>query len=502
MVTSFRHRAALSWLLLLIPGLVGVGAGWYGPLTQVTWKAPTFAFASILVITALCLAGATAVTVIGWRHRLAEVAILGGSLAGASALPMVHGLTVPGVLYGPNPAVMVAAFGAVPFALAAAAPLIFPMLAASRAVARSWRAWTTITLGTLVAVAMFLLIWPAAIPAPTPGAPLALAAVALSLAGAFTLAARQHRLYRIGRRRASLVASVGFAYLGLSTLVWLGTTPFSLGWWLAHAADAIGVLGAVAGLLIAHRADRDVASTLAPVINRDPLVALELGLTPVVHRFVAALAQKDPVTRDHVVRVAELAMRTGVRAGLAPEQLRPLGLGALLHDVGKLNAPDAILLKPGALTDAEFDHMKQHPVWGARLMESSPLLAPAAHLVRWHHERADGHGYPDGLPGDQIPMEASLISVCDAWDAMTSFRPYREGMPPEQALAILHEEAGRQWNARAVDLVVDEILENGPVAASAFDHVGAEQLGRPTTQEADLVCVCLDALPAALRHPA
>jgi len=501
-VTAVLNRTTLSWLLLVIPGVVGAGAIWRGPLSSVTWEAPTFAFVSILVITALCLAGAVAVVMVGWRRRLAEIAILGGSLGVASLLPMVHGLTIPGVLYDPNPAVMVSAFAAVPFALVAATPLILPGVAPSRTIARSWRTWTAVTLGTGAAFGVTLLVWPAAIPAPTPGTPIALTAVAVSLAGAFTLAARQHRLYRIGRRRASLVASVGFAYLGLSTLVWLGTSPFSLGWWLAHAADAIGVLAAVAGLLIAHRGDREVASTLAPVINRDPLVALELGLTPVVHRFIAALAQKDQVTRDHVVRVAELAMRTGVRAGLPPERLRPLGLGALLHDVGKLNAADAILLKPDALTDAEFDHMKQHTVWGAQLMESSPLLAPAARFVRWHHERADGRGYPDGLPGDRIPMEASLISVCDAWDAMTSFRPYREGMPPERALAILHEEAGRQWSTRAVDLVVDEILANGPVVASTFDQVGDELFEESISRGANLVCVCVDALPAALRQPA
>lgn len=258
------------------------------------------------------------------------------------------------------------------------------------------------------------------------------------------------------------------------------------------------MLGATVGLLLAHRGDHDVVATLAPVVNRNPLIALELGLTPVVHRFIAALAQKDPITRDHVVRVAELAMRSGVRAGFTPDRLRVLGLGALLHDIGKLNAPIEVLTKPAALTDDEFEQMKLHTVWGEALMQSSPILSPAARFVRWHHERVDGAGYPDRLPGADIPLEAKLISVCDAWDAMTSNRPYRDGMPPAQALAILHAHAGTQWCAETIDLVASEIGEAGPVEASTFDRVGTGFAHTAAVNHDDLVCVCLEALPREL----
>ena len=278
-------------------------------------------------------------------------------------------------------------------------------------------------------------------------------------------------------------------------MVWFSTGPFSIAWWGAHAIDAIGVFAAIFGLAFAHYADRSLAYTLGPVINRDPIVALELGLTPTVHDFIGALDAKDQVTRDHVVRVAELAMRVGIRRRLAPDRLRALGLAALLHDVGKLLVPEEILVKPEGLTPGEFEMVKQHTLTGAELMAGSPLLAPAADLVRWHHERADGTGYPDGLKGDQIPLEARIISVCDSWDAMTYSRPYRAALDPREAEEILREGAETQWDGRAVALLLDELAQNGPVEIPVFDAVGRTQADPGSDDH-----VCPDALPDRLRH--
>ena len=136
----------------------------------------------------------------------------------------------------------------------------------------------------------------------------------------------------------------------------------------------------------------------------------------------------------------------------------------------------------------------QH-VSGAQLLASSPLLAPAANLVRWHHERADGSGYPDGLSGDQIPVEAGIISVCDAWDAMTYARHYRAALDPEHAHQILDDGAGTQWHTHAVDLLVQELDQNGAVSAAVFETVGRTQ----THGEAD-DDVCLDALPDQVKR--
>jgi HD-GYP domain-containing protein (c-di-GMP phosphodiesterase class II) len=173
-------------------------------------------------------------------------------------------------------------------------------------------------------------------------------------------------------------------------------------------------------------------------------------MAPVVRRFVAALGEKDSLTRDHVVRVGELALRAGERSRLAPRRLRQLGLAAILHDVGKLAVSDAILTKPGRLTPEEFERMKRHTLDGERLLAQTPGLELAARFVRWHHERVDGRGYPDGLAGDEIPLEARIIAAADGYDAISHTRHYREGLGHLGAASILQEHAGSQWDAEAV----------------------------------------------------
>src|SRR5438132_1537096 len=142
--------------------------------------------------------------------------------------------------------------------------------------------------------------------------------------------------------------------------------------------------------------------------------------------LVHALEEKDPYLRGHSVRVANYSFGIGRELGLAPAALDLISLGAELHDLGKIGVSEAVLHKPGKLTDVEYRHIMEHPVTGARIL--GPLMrdAPAAlAIVRSHHERLDGKGFPDGLKGDEIPPEVRVVTVADSFDAMTSLRPYR-----------------------------------------------------------------------------
>ncbi len=163
-----------------------------------------------------------------------------------------------------------------------------------------------------------------------------------------------------------------------------------------------------------------------------------------------AIEARDPYTRGHSERVSMLAQVVARRLGWKTSRLGALRLGALLHDVGKLNLDDAVLRKPGPLDEREFGEVKRHPQAGARLIRGFENLRPALPYVLFHHERWDGHGYPTGRSREQIPLGARIVAVVDAFDAMISMRPYRRALPVSSALAELERGAGTQFDPGVV----------------------------------------------------
>jgi diguanylate cyclase (GGDEF)-like protein len=163
------------------------------------------------------------------------------------------------------------------------------------------------------------------------------------------------------------------------------------------------------------------------------------------------LAERSFDLERHTTDVALLAELAAGRLGLTPVETERIRLAAELHDVGKAAIPDAILLKPGSLTEEEWSFVRRHTVIGERIVRAAPSLAHTAELVRWHHERPDGTGYPDGLRGDEIPIGARIIAVADVFDAMVSDRPYRSGRGVDEALAELRRCAGSQFDAAVVE---------------------------------------------------
>jgi putative nucleotidyltransferase with HDIG domain len=160
---------------------------------------------------------------------------------------------------------------------------------------------------------------------------------------------------------------------------------------------------------------------------------------------------KSSWTAGHSTRVTNMALKIGSALGLSPKKLDDLHRAALLHDIGKVGIPVAILDKPGALDDEEYDMIKKHPSIGARILEPIASYKEILPMVLQHHERYDGKGYPDGLSGEEIDIGARILSVADVFDAMKSDRPYRKGMALELVIAIITEEAGRQFAPDVVD---------------------------------------------------
>ncbi len=165
------------------------------------------------------------------------------------------------------------------------------------------------------------------------------------------------------------------------------------------------------------------------------------GAEAVVFALARAVEAKSPYTHGHSARVKAHALRLAERLGLAKAERDVLARGALLHDVGKISIPDAVLNKQGLLTPEEEELIRRHPEEGVRILERLRSVRAALPLVRWHHERPDGRGYPDGLAGDDLPLLVRILSVADVYDALASPRPYRDALPPEECVRLLRAEA-------------------------------------------------------------
>jgi diguanylate cyclase (GGDEF)-like protein len=193
--------------------------------------------------------------------------------------------------------------------------------------------------------------------------------------------------------------------------------------------------------------------------------------------LLKVLSERSADLREHLGGVARFAELAAESLGLPEREVERISLAAALHDVGKTAIPDNILNKPGPLDDEEWVFMRRHTIIGERILLAAPSLAPTADLVRSSHERHDGGGYPDGLSGDEIPLGASIIAVCDAYDAMLTDRPYRQAMAAEQAIAELHRCAGGQFNPIVVSRFCRAVAGHQPAAHA--DHALSSARGTP-----------------------
>jgi putative nucleotidyltransferase with HDIG domain len=165
-----------------------------------------------------------------------------------------------------------------------------------------------------------------------------------------------------------------------------------------------------------------------------------------VESWLRALGLRDRITGDHSLRVVALALSLARKMGFSRPEQEAIRLGAVFHDIGKMGIPDSILNKNGPLSEDEWEIMKLHPLYGCAILEPILFLKPALEIVRSHHERWNGSGYPDGLAGKQIPANARLFAVVNVWDQLCSFKPYRPAWTTDRARAYIIEQTGAQFD--------------------------------------------------------
>ena len=167
-----------------------------------------------------------------------------------------------------------------------------------------------------------------------------------------------------------------------------------------------------------------------------------------------AIEARDAYTRGHVERVSSYSVMIAREMGMDDDEVDAVELGAILHDIGKIAIHESILTKPGELTPEEMSEMRKHPEIGAFMIKDIPYLVPATPIIKYHHERYDGKGYPEGLAGENIPLYARIMAIADLFDALTTDRPYHEALSPQEAIAYIQNETGKHFDPRIVEVFV------------------------------------------------
>lgn len=283
---------------------------------------------------------------------------------------------------------------------------------------------------------------------------------------------RYYQSYQFARLPGQLAVAVSLAFLAEAQLSMDFGVFLHYSWWLYHALFLIAFGTLLLGWgweLVRAKDARVIADGLA---MRDALVQLNRGRSTSLIELAEQIENHDLETFKHTDRVGAFAFAIGREIGFTPARLRDLVLAAQMHDLGKIGLPPYILQKRGALTESEWELIRQHPRKGWEILSRVRDMESIAKIIRHHHERYDGAGYPDGLRGTEIPLDARIISVADTFDAMTSDRPYRARMTIEQAKAELERVAGEQLDPELVE-IMKRLLSDGTLAAGQIVSAAA-----------------------------
>lgn len=449
--------------MLLLPPSVLVLLRVQGSL-DLRWFSAYGHLVVVSAIAACALLVAVIASVTAVRTRRAAVVWLGWGCMSVGIAMLGHGLTTPGV-WGREPNVWV---GRLPYL--ALASLALGLAGASTSPSRKLN--RTISRYPLAAIAVPVCATTALTIAviadsqllsgtvPLPHEERALGVLSLACGGLLLPVIATHwRRWQLGHDIVQL--AIVFA----SAMCIAALTSFELGvfaqlsWWDYHAYLLAGFGMTAFAVMARGRREQTVTHVLADTFNDDPFAAIVSGYPEALQSMVRAVEIKDAYTHGHSARTARMAVELGQRMRLGPDRLRVIARGAYLHDLGKIGIPDQILNKPGRLTPEERAIIETHPQLGYEIASAASSLREALPVILHHHERIDGAGYPAGLAGHQVPIEARVVAVADVWDALTSRRAYREPMAGADALAHIVAGSGTHFDPRVVEALVAHLRE-------------------------------------------
>jgi HD-GYP domain-containing protein (c-di-GMP phosphodiesterase class II) len=448
-----RHRLAIRncvALTVAVAPIVVLARVWDTQVYFPGW----LHFAGVGVAAAAATAAAIALTVAGALEGDGRAVVAGLAFSLMAALLCLHGAATPGFIVGVNGVVAFTGAATLPVGCAILALGSLPVFNRPGAVRHLITA-LVLGSGAIIVLGVSAILVPTLVPAvPRAGGPVALTTLALGGAACLVLVVRAVRTYRLTHRVADLSVAVGVVWIAAALTMSLTTGYTDLGWWIGHLVEVCGI--ALVGIPVARDLRLGAAHRSRPLVGdlrgADLVESAEAFFGSHVRALLVALEQKDTSTEVHTRRVALLAAQVGDELGLPPGRLRNLATGGLLHDIGKLSVPDAVLKKPAPLTDDEYAEIRRHPGAGVRLLQELGGFSDAVlSLVQDHHERLDGSGYPRGRVASELSLDARILGACDVYDALVSPRVYRNNAwSPEQAMQLLRDGVDRTFDGKVI----------------------------------------------------
>jgi putative nucleotidyltransferase with HDIG domain len=272
---------------------------------------------------------------------------------------------------------------------------------------------------------------------------------------------RYYQTYRFSRFPLQIAIVYSAGWFMVSQLIMVLGEMWKLSWWMYHFVLLASMIVMLIGLVKQYVVRGTLEGAIRALFTNDPFERVTNSTSPSVKALIIATEKKDTYTVGHTFRVTLYALKLAEELHIKPEQLRALAQGALVHDVGKISIPDDIINKPGKLSSDERNEIEKHPVTGYAMCRDLGFMKEELSIIRSHHEKWDGSGYPDNLRGEEITLLARIVAVADVYDALTSERSYRKAWPHSEAMNLLMEQKGIHFDPKCVEAWVN-LCERNP----------------------------------------
>ncbi|MHA6482300.1 HD-GYP domain-containing protein [Paenibacillus sp. strain BS8-2] len=417
------------------------------------FKTPDGHFYIVSLVSALALGVAVAVGIVATRIRNIKVSFLSLAYVSLAGMFILHGLSTPGFLmHHPSIASHAAQFST----LLAAFWLWMCSISGDHLFVRFLAKYQRLLLPAWVVLLLVLglLLWR------DPGVTHILmlkdtvrmwgVTCIIFLLNGWTIY-RNLQTYVASRLPLQLAIAYSTGWMLGAQLIMVTGQTWKASWWLYHFLLLASVIVMVIGIVKDHLSTGSLTTSIRRLFRANPEDWIRTYISSSVKELVIATEAKDAYTAGHNYRVAMYALKLGEELGLSLSKLRAIAQGGLVHDIGKLSIPDGILNKPGKLSDEERTVIETHPVSGYDMCKRLGFMIDELAVIRSHHEKWNGSGYPDRLAGEEIPLVARITAVADVYDALTSSRSYRKAMSHEEAMVIMLRESGRHFDPRCIE---------------------------------------------------